>query len=500
MTNYTISNPALNPKRVFILQKSEVENRYDPSWYVYLQSMQGFKHKKVALKNLLLNNPQYGANEIGINRETNNEPRYIRITDINEFGELENVLGKTASTIEEKYFLQENDLLLARSGNTVGKSYLHKNKGYDCFFAGYMIRFKIDETKVLPKYIFAYTQTELYKKWVKAIQRTTGQPNINAEEYRNLEIPLPDKNIQEKVIETYFDFISQKQTNEAEAEKLLASIDDYLLKELGITLPKQTYYLQEEDFNIVREPETYYGNYRFVKEKFELDQQSKLVKQNRIFLTNFSEVSGSRFDPDYHKLYYKEFYNNLKKGKFNLLKAKKIITKIYTGKGLYEYLPNGIPYLNVNNIKKYEVVFDNVNYLEKENQYENIISKNQIITGRVGTIGNFAKYDKEFEALISDNVFALSFNEMILNVDFANYFLNSILSFTQLKRNSKGAVQEVISTNVLNELEIPVPPLAQQKEIANHITNIRNQAQALKDQTKDLLKKASEEIEEILLN
>jgi hypothetical protein len=77
MSSYAISNPALNPKRVFILQKSELENRYDPSWYVYLQSIQGFKHKKVAFKSLLLNNPQYGANEIGINRETNNEPRYI---------------------------------------------------------------------------------------------------------------------------------------------------------------------------------------------------------------------------------------------------------------------------------------------------------------------------------------------------------------------------------------------------------------------------------------
>jgi restriction endonuclease S subunit len=75
---YTISNPALNLKRVFILQKSEVEKRYDPSWYVYLQSIHGFKHKKVAFKSLLFNNPQYGANEIGINRESN------KSQDINE--------------------------------------------------------------------------------------------------------------------------------------------------------------------------------------------------------------------------------------------------------------------------------------------------------------------------------------------------------------------------------------------------------------------------------
>ena len=90
MKDYTISK-SLNSKRVFILQKSELEKRFDPSWYIYLQSIQGFKHKNVALKNLLLENPQYGANEIGISRETNTEPRYIRITDINEFGEFKHV-------------------------------------------------------------------------------------------------------------------------------------------------------------------------------------------------------------------------------------------------------------------------------------------------------------------------------------------------------------------------------------------------------------------------
>ena len=211
MSSYAVS-PTFNKNRVFILQKSEIGTRLDPSWYIYLRDIQGFKHKKVALKNLLLENPQYGANEIGINRTSVKEPRYVRITDINDFGELENELGKTASVIEEKYFLKENDLLFARSGATVGKSYLHKKTGYDCFFAGYMIRFKIDPSKVLPEYVFSYTKTNFYDKWTKAIQRATGQPNINAEEYKNLEIPLPDISLQKKIVNIYSDFLNQKKT------------------------------------------------------------------------------------------------------------------------------------------------------------------------------------------------------------------------------------------------------------------------------------------------
>ena len=88
MSSYTISKK-LNPKKVFILQKSELEKRFDPSWYVYLKSIEGFKQKSIPLKELLISNPQYGANEIGIERNSVSEPRYIRITDINEFGEFD---------------------------------------------------------------------------------------------------------------------------------------------------------------------------------------------------------------------------------------------------------------------------------------------------------------------------------------------------------------------------------------------------------------------------
>jgi restriction endonuclease S subunit len=469
MSSYAISNPALNPKRVFILQKSELENRYDPSWYVYLQSIQGFKHKKVAFKSLLLNNPQYGANEIGINRETNNEPRYIRITDINEFGELENVLGKTASTIEEKYFLQENDLLLARSGNTVGKSYLHKNKGYDCFFAGYMIRFKIDETKVLPKYIFAYTQTELYKKWVKAIQRTTGQPNINAEEYRSLEIPLPDKKIQEKVIETYFDFIFQKQTNEAEAEKLLASIDDYLLNELGITLPTPT----------------------------------ENTLKNRMFIRTFKQIQNKRVDPFFHQ---DKFINNLEiieKGKYPVKQLKEIISGgLIKGSLPKQDEKDGeCSVVQINSINNDGTIsLDDLLTAKPIFSNSQKLSENDVLVVITGaTIGKIAFWNYEGEYFLGGDIVKFQTNEFAENSFVYNY-LRSCLMQTEIKRNVTGATNGHLAPSDVANLPIPVPPLDKQKEIADHITEIRNQAQALKDKTKGLLKKASEEIEEILLN
>jgi restriction endonuclease S subunit len=206
--------------------------------------------KIVQLKKFLKLKPQYGANESGVIRNSLSEPRYIRITDIDEFGLLNDSIGVSASRIEDKYVLNDKDILFARSGATVGKAYLHNAnlQGYKCFFAGYMIRFVINSELVLPEYVFYYTQLPTYANWVRYIQRAAGQPNINAEEYKSLLVPFPPKVVQQEVVNIYNAAYKQKQAKEAEAKELLASIDDYLLAELGITLPEQDNSLQKRIF------------------------------------------------------------------------------------------------------------------------------------------------------------------------------------------------------------------------------------------------------------
>jgi restriction endonuclease S subunit len=469
--SYEIQSQKLDKNKVFILQKSELEKRFDPQWYVYLKSISGFKHKTTTLKTLLKENPQYGANEIGIDRTSNEQPRYIRITDINEFGELFNEFGKTANNAESKYFLSENDLLIARSGNTVGKSYLHKKTDYEAFFAGYMIRFKLDETKVLPEYVFVYTQTDLYKRWTKAIQRTTGQPNINAEEYKSLEIPLPDFSTQEKIVDIYFKFLESKKQNELEAEKLLSSIDDYLLKALGIELPKTP------------------GN----------------TLQNRIFTTSIKDISGGRFDPFYNISYFKGVSNSFSESNFPFVKIKNVLTNIKTGTTPHQKLEpfvenDGIVFLRNTNLKKYYIDLSDTKYVKTEFQNELTYSvKDEVIMCIAGTVGISAVNDIHFPISINQNVSALKFNDDKIVPEFASYWFNTKLFLELTKRACSVATILYLNNDNLKDLPIPIPPIEKQKEIANHITKIRNQARQLTDKTNEGMKKASEEIERILL-
>ena len=75
-------------------------------------------------------------------------------------------------------------------GATVGKTYYYR--GGNQIFAGYLIRFKLDLEKILPEYLYAYTQTEEYLDWVKLNQSGAAQPGISAQKYSSLQIPIAD--------------------------------------------------------------------------------------------------------------------------------------------------------------------------------------------------------------------------------------------------------------------------------------------------------------------
>lgn len=260
----------MNAEKVQI--KEIIGGRYDNSFVLYHHRMSNYKYPCSPLNRFLIGKPQYGAGEAGVPREDNESPRYIRITDIDWNGSLDESLGVTAKTIEEKYILNNNDILIARSGNTVGKSYIHKTEivKEPCFFAGYLIRFVVDNNLISPDYIYIFTKLPVYNDWVKVTQRITGQPNINAEEYSNLPIPVPPIAVQQKIVEIYSQALQTRLGKLQEAKELLNSIDDYLLEVLKIDKKQQR---KEEHRRIQKNVSSIIGgrfDVSFHSEKFEM--------------------------------------------------------------------------------------------------------------------------------------------------------------------------------------------------------------------------------------
>lgn len=134
---------------------------------------------------------EYGINA-GAVEYSDELPTYIRITDINDDGYYSNVKQASVSDENSKNFiLQKGDIIFARTGATVGKTYLYDEKDGILVFAGFLIRFRPDENKLSVRHLKYFTDTKTYWDWVKTISMRSGQPGINAEEYGSLKIPLP---------------------------------------------------------------------------------------------------------------------------------------------------------------------------------------------------------------------------------------------------------------------------------------------------------------------
>lgn len=212
------------PQRIFLTNfKQIVSNRLDAGFHYKFNAIfsKPGKYKYEPLKNLLTQSPQYGANEEASEPKSDKDVRYIRITDIDEYGNLKDTGWKTAVYVDEKYRLLVDDILFARSGS-VGRCYIHKNTNQDAIFAGYLIKFQIDKTKVNPDYLFYYCHSAIYKFWVSAIQRPSVQANINAEEYKGLLVPLPPIDKQNEIANHIASIRNQAKQLQTEAAQIQA--------------------------------------------------------------------------------------------------------------------------------------------------------------------------------------------------------------------------------------------------------------------------------------
>ena len=117
-------------------------------------------------------------------------PRYVRITDINDDGTLnDDVVASANLDDDEQYKLEYGDFMFARMGATVGKTYVFIEGNQ--IFAGYLIRYRLNQELINPRYLYWYTRLDEYWNWVKLNQSGAAQPGINAKKYGSLQIPLP---------------------------------------------------------------------------------------------------------------------------------------------------------------------------------------------------------------------------------------------------------------------------------------------------------------------
>lgn len=158
------------------------------------------------IKYLIKSPLQYGANESGIDYDER-LPRYIRITDITMDNELKED-GKLSldNTTAKPYLLKDEDILFARSGASVGKTFFYRKRFGASAFAGYLIRASLNKKVAYPKFVFYNTLGLNYENWKNQSFSQATIQNIGADKYNEYILPIPPLDEQKKIA----DFLDEK--------------------------------------------------------------------------------------------------------------------------------------------------------------------------------------------------------------------------------------------------------------------------------------------------
>jgi restriction endonuclease S subunit len=473
MTHYTIS-PTLNKSRVFILQKSEMEKRLDPFYYV--PEVVELEKQVLAKKPKRLRDYVKGIASGATPKTTESENYYtgkeigvpfLRVqnlspTSILEFDDCKYINEETHNGMLKRSQVSAGDLLVKITG--VGRMAVASvaPEGFEGNINQHICVIKT-ENKEISDSLAAFLNSDIGERL--ASRRSTGGTRPALDFPALLSIPiLNDK----RILEITKKVVEQKKQYEIEAEKLLSGIDDYLLRELEIVIPK--------------EPENTLGS--------------------RLFTSTLKTISANRFDPFFHQAKFLKNINAIKSGKYPVKPLHKII-KDNLIKGTLpkqEEKDGNNCVIQINCINS-----DGTISLDDVLTAKNIFSHEQklkngdvllVITG--ATIGKIAQWNYEGTYFLGGDIVKFQTNSLANN-SFVFHFLRSTPMQIEIKRNITGATNGHLLPEDIKHFPIPVPPIEKQEEIAGYITATRRQAHILKDKIQEALTNASREIEAILL-
>ena len=441
----------IDPNKVFIINHSELEGRLDSFFYINRPDF----HNTIRLSKIAKIKGGKRIPKDANYSDIDTPNLYLRVTDIDESTEFNYLNFKSISDeLYEKlkrYEVFENELIISIAG-TVGKTKVVKNipDKKRVILTENCVKI-LTNSDILPQYLNIVLQTNFLQKQIELSYIQTTIPKLGIDKILGLKIPqIPPLEIQQQIVDLYEKAYAEKQQKEAEAQRLLDSIDDYLLGELGITLPKEELLPQNTDKN----------------SSYNLDNDNPLVKKGRLFLTNLSEVTGKRIDPDYYSIYYKKIIAKIEKGKYSMDTISNNCINVFSGKtpSSSEYSKDNTvyPIIKVSSYKDYKIDVEKVAFATKEQPF-NILKGDIFILSaahQAEYVGKHIKYLEETPKCPTSFVgelLCIRVNEEKLLSNYLFSLLNTKYYKILINREKTGQTSHIYPKDV-ESIKIPLPP------------------------------------------
>ena len=478
----------IDPNKVFIINRSELEGRLDINFNSFsIRKIVEKIKSKGALKLIDITEPIKNGSTPSDGKFENSGVTYYRSQDFTLYSFSKNqYISENFNSKIIRSYIKKGDILLAVVGATLGKVGYVYSEELEGNINQNIARIRINNDKFLSEFVAIYLNSNIGQKLIQRYATITTQAYLNNQQLGKIPIPLLKIEVQQNIINIVKSAYLKKQQKEAEAQKLLDSIDDYLLGELGITLPKEEEYLpQNTDKN----------------NSYNLDNDNPLVKKGRLFLTNLSEVTGKRIDPDYNS---KMTYLFSNKGFYNHILLKELITKQpqYGANEEAKDFENDtdIRYIRITDIDELGDLKNNNKKTANKVETKYFLNYNDLLFARSGSVGRCYIHKKTNEiSIFAGYLIRFIVNTDICNPDYIFYYCNSNLYKLWVSAIERPAVQSNINAEEYKSLPIPLPPLEKQNEMAVHISQIRSKANVLKLEGKEILEQVKQEVEQMIL-
>lgn len=405
---------------------------------------------------------------------------YLRLSDIADF---ENINYDDLKCISEdlynklkRYEIKKDQIVFSIAG-TIGRVFLIKNipEGKHIILTENCAMLLPKNDEVLPEFVSILLNCSFVQKQVEKNRVQTTIPKIGLERIGRIKVPaIPDINRQQVIVDYFKKEIEKRQQKYMQANIERNSIDSIILKSLGIVLPSK-------------------------------DHQNCGKK----FRVNVSALFNNRIDPYYHKPYFDNAFDCLRKshGVKNLRDIAELITSGITPKsGGKDYTTSekGIAFIRSGDIDiSGDIDFSNLLYITPQihntKMKSSQLRRNDIMIAIVGaTIGQVGIYLSDKEANINQAIALVRLKEGV-NPEYIKELLKSSIGQLNLDRLKRPVARANINLEEVGSILIPVPNIDKQEKLVRKVKNIRTRAKQLQKEGNALLEEAKQKIERIIL-
>ncbi|QEI43184.1 hypothetical protein BMF77_03800 [Dolichospermum sp. UHCC 0315A] len=406
---------------------------------------------------------------------THHTPRYIsddkhgiHFISVKDVREWEISFEKTKFISEEEHHKlakrcspKTNDILLTKIG-TIGKAALVPSNPpiFDIFVSVALLR--LNENSISPPFVTYFLNSQVAKIQFSRVVKGIGVPDLHLEDIAAIKIPIPPLNKQIELVAAMDEARSQRNQKLAEADALLSSLDDYLLKTLGL--------------------------------------ESPVKDERKVFAIQTSIISG-RFDPHFHAPNFKKIYRLLSKTTTKKLGEIVQFSKDSWNPKDEEKLT--FRYIEISNVKPQtgEAIWTETLTKEAPSRARMLVHGDDIIVSLTRPHhGSIAHLSEEFDGCIASTGFAIIRSvSKLVNREYLWCILRSQLSLQQMLQRSSGGNYPAITKTELENIIIPIPEISIQEQIVAEIQRRRSESQRLRSEAESGWQAAKQWFEEQLL-